>query len=342
MSTETIQSSATVDSTKTYGQSSERGVAIEFFKKVPELSLKDLTDGGEASRENFIEDLYVGLKRFGFIVLKDHPIDADLLDRAYALQEQLFSLPEETKRAYAIEDGSGQRGYTPFGQEHAKNSSYPDLKEFWHIGREASEFPKNLWPEELSEFKPVFTEIYKRLDEVGRLILGALTGPLEVSPDYFDTRTDRGDSILRLLHYPPIPAGVDPNCVRAAPHEDINLITLLVSASASGLEIKPPKGPGADLVEWLPIECDPGSIIVDSGDMLARLTNDVIPATTHRVVNPKGANTSRYSMPFFMHPNSDVLLSCLESCRHQGAKYPDITAGEFLSERLREIGLKKK
>ena len=177
--------------------------------------------------------------------------------------------------------------------------------------------------------------MFKALDDTGRILLRSLTGPLEIAPDYFDAMTNCGSSLLRLLHYPPIPEGADPHCVRAAAHEDINLITLLVSASSSGLELLTREG------KWLAIETSPENIIVDSGDMLARITNDVIPATTHRVVNPKGANKSRYSMPFFMHPNPDAVLTCLPSCLGEGAKYKDILAEDFLTERLRDIGLAK-
>lgn len=311
------------------------------MEQVPELSLKKYTDGGRDDRRSFIDDLFVGLKRYGFIILKDHPIDVSLLRKAYALSEQLFQLPEKTKDGYRGPE-AGQRGYTPFGREHAKNSQFPDLKEFWHVGRELtanhklkSFFADNIWPKELPEFEPAMKNIFQALDDTGRIMLEALTIPLDVDRDYFARMTDTGSSVLRLLYYPPIPEGVDPNCVRAAAHEDINLITLLVSASSSGLELLSREG------EWLPIETGPENIIVDSGDMLARITNDVIPATTHRVVNPKGANVSRYSMPFFMHPNPDAMLSCIPSCRGEKAKYPDILANDFLFERLREIGLTK-
>jgi isopenicillin N synthase-like dioxygenase len=216
------------------------------------------------------------------------------------------------------------------------------LKEFWHVGRELSEahrlksfFPENIWPNEVTEFESVFKQMFQALDDTGRIMLQALTGPLVVDKDYFTGMTDTGSSILRLLHYPPIPDGVDKSCVRAAAHEDINLITLLVSASSSGLELLTREG------DWLAVDAAPDTIIVDSGDMLARITNDIIPATTHRVVNPDGPNTHRYSMPFFMHPNPDALLSCIPSCRGGAAKYNDVLANDFLYERLREIGLTK-
>lgn len=311
-------------------------------EQVTELSLSDYTHGSPATKKQFVDDLFLSMKHCGFIILRDHPIDEDLLAHAYDLSERLFNLPETKKMSYVSTAGAGQRGYTPFGKEHAKDSPYPDLKEFWHVGRDwddqsrfAKDFPPNIWPTELTEFKPIFKRIYDSLDGVGRIILRALAPSLDVAPDYFDKIVNQGNSILRLLHYPPIPVGADPNCVRAAAHEDINLITILVSASASGLELKTREG------KWLPIETKANNLILDSGDMLARITNDLIPATTHRVVNPKGPNTHRYSMPFFMHPNPDAMLTCIKSCIGSGAKYPDINAEDFLRERLREIGLLK-
>lgn len=322
--------------------------------KVPELSLKAYTDGEPTDRKLFIDQLFQGLKEYGFIILKDHPVQPELLKKAYALSEKLFALDEKTKLSLVGGTG-GQRGYTAFGKEHAKNSKFPDLKEFWHVGRELPEshrlkefFPNNVWPTAdaangLQEFKSTFSSLFQALDDTGRIMLEALTIPLDVPKDYFSKMTDAGSSILRLLHYPPIAEGADPNCIRAAAHEDINLITLLVSAQGSGLELLTREG------EWIPVETSPENIIVDSGDMIARITNDVIPATTHRVVNPKGPNRSRYSMPFFMHPNPDAELKCIPSCRNLGSgagqpngeKYPPILANDFLMERLREIGLTK-
>ncbi|HMN67198.1 MAG TPA: 2-oxoglutarate and iron-dependent oxygenase domain-containing protein [Bdellovibrionales bacterium] len=312
------------------------------MSKVPELSLHAYTHGLPREKSAFIDALFAGLRQYGFVILKDHPVDVSLLRQAYALSEKLFALPDHTKRAYVSPAGGGVRGYTPFGTEHAKNSKLPDLKEFWHVGRELprghrleSFFAPNIWPAELPEFRPVFERLYSALDNSGRLMLEALTVPLEVDRDYFTRMTDLGSSVLRLLHYPPIPPGVEPGAVRAAAHEDINLITFLVSASSSGLELLTRQG------EWLKVETSPENIIVDSGDMLARITNEVLPATTHRVVNPAGPNVSRYSMPFFMHPNPDARLECLPSCRGDGEKYPPILANDFLLERLRAIGLTK-
>jgi isopenicillin N synthase-like dioxygenase len=308
-------------------------------QRVPELSLADYTHGGAAKREEFRVELVRGLQRYGFIILRDHPVSMQLLDEAYRLSTALFAQPEETKQRYV----GGPRGYVPFRTERAKNRSVPDLKEFWQIGPERSDGKSrgvteapNIWPAQPPGFKQTFLELFGALQDTGRIILEALAPGLSLPQNFFAPLIDDSNSVLRLLHYPPVPADADPDSVRAAAHEDINLLTLLVAAQGSGLELLDRDG------RWLPVETARNNLIVDSGDMLARLTNDVIPATTHRVVNPQGPNVSRYSMPFFMHPNNDVLLSCLPACIGTGAKYPDITAGAFLEQRLQEIGLLKK
>lgn len=310
------------------------------LRQVPTLSLHSYTRGSLADQGQFIDQLYSGIKDYGFIVLKDHDVSQELLEEAYGLLQQFYSLPLDAKMNYAGVSG-GQRGYTPFGKEHAKDSPVMDLKEFWHVGREvapdhrfARYYPCNVWPTELPRFRAVFSELYTALSEAGRIMLQALTGPLEVSPTYFDDMVEDGNSILRLLHYPPIPVDADPRCLRAAPHEDINLITILPAATATGLQLKDRDG------SWLNVDGKPGELIVDAGDMLSRAANDVIPSTTHQVVNSAGS-ASRYSMPFFMHPHPEANLSCIPSCRGTGAKYADITAYDFLMQRLREIGLLK-
>lgn len=316
-------------------------------QQVPVLSLSSYTGSNgqppvKTEKDLFVSQLFEGLKKYGFVILKDHPIKTELLRRAYSQIEKLFNMTEAQKESYYDRSEGGQRGYTPFGKEHAKDSKFPDLKEFWHVGRDLpndhelkSYFADNVWPKEVEGFKDTFQSLFKALDDTGRIMLEALTIPLDVPKTYFSDMTMAGSSILRLLHYPPIHPDADPNCIRAAAHEDINLITLLVSAQGSGLELLTREG------EWIPVETSPENIIVDSGDMLARITNEVLPATTHRVVNPKGANKSRYSMPFFMHPNPTAMLKCIPSCRGEGEKYPPIMANDFLMERLREIGLKK-
>lgn len=311
-------------------------------RQVPTLSLKSYTEGEKADQIKFIDQLYTGIKDYGFIVLKDHDVDQELFSEAYEILEQFYKLPTEEKMKYAGVSG-GQRGYTPFGKEHAKDSPVMDLKEFWHVGREvaathkfAKYYPNNVWPSEIPRFKTVFSELYKSLDEAGRAMLQALTFPLEVPQNYFDYMVEDGNSILRLLHYPPIPEGTDPRCLRAAPHEDINLITILPAATTSGLQLKDRDG------TWLDVDGRPGELIVDAGDMLSRATNEVIPSTTHQVINnPEAGSKSRYSMPFFMHPHPEAILSCIPSCKGNGAKYPDISSHDFLMQRLREIGLLK-
>ncbi len=300
--------------------------------RVPELSVADFLGPDPARRERFAAGLFAGLQAYGFVVLRDHAVALDLLQRAYALAEALFARPDEEKRRYA----AGLRGYTPFGVEHAKDSRHPDLKEFWQIGREPSPqadepFPPNVWPEEPQDFKPVFQALYAALDDTGRVLLEALTGGLGLASGWFDDKVRYGTSILRVLHYPPVAPDTPAGAVRSAAHEDINFLTVMVPARGAGLEILRRDG------TWLPIEADPGALIVNAGDMLARLTNEVIPSTTHRVVNPSGPNVARYSMPFFMHPASKVRLDGLPSCGP--ARFAPITAGEFLDERLKEIGL---
>lgn len=315
----------------------------DTLRKVPTLSLASYTDGSAADKSVFISDLFKGLKEYGFIILKDHNVKAEDIHKSYDLLKKFYSLSSETKKGYISPNAGFQRGYTPFGQEHAKDSPVMDLKEFWHVGRElamghelSSVYPENIWPAEIPEFKDHFIRLYSDLEKAGDIMLEALTMPLEVEKDFFAKMTKDGNSILRLLHYPPIPEGVDPRCVRAAAHEDINFITILPAATSSGLQLKDRDG------QWLDIDSEPDTLIVDVGDMLARLTNDVLPSTTHRVINPQdGKNETRYSMPFFMHPHPQAMLSCLPSCKGTGAKYPDITGQDFLMQRLREIGLIK-
>lgn len=300
---------------------------------ITHLDLQDFTGADPARRNAFVLSLMTGLKRYGFITLSGHGVDPQLLRQSYAVSAEFFAMPEAEKRRYA----GALRGYTPFGTEHAKDHAAPDLKEFWQIGHEAGEAasasPENVWPDHPARFRETFETLFNRLFETGRQLLGAIALGLELEEDYFDTRIRNGTSLLRLLHYPPVPEGVDPACIRAAAHEDINLITLLVAAEGSGLELLDHDG------NWLAVENVADHLVIDTGDMMARLTNGVLPATTHRVVNPSGPNVSRYSMPFFVQPRAEVSLACLPSCRDMKTPEPDITAGEFLNQRLKEIGL---
>ncbi|MCB0421669.1 MAG: isopenicillin N synthase family oxygenase [Bdellovibrionales bacterium] len=309
--------------------------------QIKELSFRKYLEGSATEKNEFTKELFSGLKECGFVILKDHDVSEELLDEAYEKSRQFFSLSTKIKESYLCPEGGGQRGYTPFGTEHAKDADVHDLKEFWHVGQllepghpKYEGYAKNLWPKEVPYFQQTFSALFKTLENVGQTMLQALTPALDLPQRYFTDLTNDSNSILRLLHYPPIPEGTDPRCVRAAAHEDINLITILVAASTSGLELLDRQG------QWVPVETARHNLIVDAGDMLSRITNEVIPSTTHRVVNPNdGENSSRYSMPFFMHPHPDAMLTCIESCRGDGAKYPDITSQEFLNQRLREIGL---
>lgn len=316
---------------------------MDAIRKVPELSLMSFLNGTNTDKVRFVDNLFTGLKDYGFIVLEDHPVDHKLTAKAYNLIHEFFQLPEETKRKYVCKEGGGQRGYTAFGVEHAKNSQYPDLKEFWHVGRDLivnqdrlKYFPENIWPTEVKEFKETFLGLYNALDTTSVVIMDALGMALDVPQSYFRNMLEDGNSIMRPIHYPPLDARAPKNSVRAAAHEDINLITVMVGATSSGLELLDRDG------KWLPVQMNEKQLVVDSGDMLSRLTNDVLPATTHRVVNPDDASGNRYSMPFFVHPNPDTVLSCIPSCRGSGEKYEPINSHEWLMIRLKEIGLLKK
>jgi isopenicillin N synthase-like dioxygenase len=297
---------------------------------VPELSLADHMGGDSQDREAFSTALMHGLQRFGFIILRDHPVSFTLLDEAYHLSARFFEQEDSAKRRHAF----GTRGYTPFRTEHAKNQTEPDLKEFWQSGPESASLePANVWPDRPLGFKDTVRCLFDALQETGRIILEALERPLGLASGFFESRMRDRNSVLRLLHYPPVAVNARAGGTRSAAHEDVNLITLLPAPQESGLELLDRDG------QWIAVNTARHNLIVDSGDMMARLTNDVIPATTHRVVNPLTDNRSRYSLPFFMHPDSDVTLSCLPSCIGSGAKYADIRAGTFLQQRLRDIGL---
>lgn len=298
----------------------------------------------DTDRASFVAELGDAYREWGFCGIRGHGIPAELIDGAYDAFRRFFALPEEVKRKYHVPGGGGARGYTPFMVETAKDSRYPDLKEFWHIGREiprdskyADVMPPNLWPEEVPEFRTYGWALYEALDALGRRVLRALALHLGLPEDWFEDKVDQGNSILRPIHYPPITSPEVPN-VRAGAHEDINFITLLVGASAAGLEVLSRKG------EWVPFTADGDTIVVNIGDMLQRLTNHVFPSTTHRVVNPPGdlARQPRYSVPFFLHPNPDFLIDVLPSCvdAEHPNRYPEpITAHGYLLERLREIRL---
>lgn len=288
--------------------------------------------------------------RYGFAVVTDHGLPPELVERAWALTQSLFEQGDDMKRRGYNPEIGGARGYTPFGTEVAKGAAYRDLKEFWHVGRTlpeghslSSSMPRNIWPEDMPEFEQVFSMLYKEFDRVGARILSYIARYLGLDPDWFNAGIHDGNSVLRLLHYPPLvstAAASTEGAIRAGAHEDINLITLLLGAEEAGLEILRPDG------EWMSVSPPPGGLAVNVGDMLQRLTNHMLPSTTHRVVNPAGerAKHSRYSMPYFLHLRSDFPIKTLPACI--SADNPDaypvpILADDYLKERLIEIGLLK-
>jgi len=298
----------------------------------------------DRDREAFVAELGAAYREWGFAGIRGHGIPQSLIDAAYDAFKRFFALPTEVKLQYHLKGSGGARGYTPFGIETAKDSKYPDLKEFWHIGREiprdsrfAEVMPPNVWPAEVDGFREHGYALYQALDQLGSRVLCALALHIGLPEDFFADKTNVGNSILRPIHYPPITTPDVPN-VRAGAHEDINFITLLVGASAAGLEVLSRKG------EWVPFTAEADTIVVNIGDMLQRLTNHVYPSTTHRVVNPPGeaARQPRYSVPFFLHPNPDVSLAVLPSCASPDnpSRYPTpISSHEYLLQRLREIKL---
>ncbi|WP_375397972.1 isopenicillin N synthase family dioxygenase [uncultured Sphingomonas sp.] len=312
----------------------------------PALQVPTLSLAGEAADPAAFAAAFGGsFERFGFAVIADHGIPPALIRRAWSMTEAFFVLPVDEKQGYFDPAAGGQRGYTPFKTEIAKNASHVDLKEFWHVGRAlpaghpaAATMMPNVWPARPADFREALTDLYDAFDRTGGRLLSAIARHLKLSPDYFETMVDHGNSILRLLHYPPIPE--DAEGVRAGAHEDINLITLLLGAEEAGLELLDRDG------RWLAIRPPEGALVVNVGDMLQRLTNHVLPSTTHRVINPppERRGFSRYSMPFFLHPNPDFLIKTLPGCISAGNpnRYPvPITAHDYLHERLVEIGLVK-
>jgi len=284
-------------------------------------------------------------RHYGFAMVRDHGIDRELIERGWELSKEFFALPEPEKRSYYRPDLFGARGYTPFGTEIAKDALVHDLKEFWHVGRDlppghelSDSMPENLWPQRPSRFRDTFSLLFAEFDRVGANLLRHIATGLGLAEDWFDKAAGDGNSVLRLLHYPPL-GGDTGGAIRAGAHEDINLITLLLGAEEAGLELLGKVG------QWLEVSPPPGALVINIGDMLQRLTNHVLPSTTHRVRNPVGdrARHSRYSMPFFVHLRSDFMIRTLPGCisAENPDRYPEpLSADDFLQERLREIGLK--
>lgn len=322
-----------------------------LFDEIPSLDLADFTTGTPEKKAAFVQKLGEAYQNIGFVAIKNHGLSKDLQDRLYASIAAFFALPDTTKSQYEKPEIGFQRGYTGKGKEHAKGRNTGDLKEFYHVGQDLafipdsdpikSEYPENIWPTEVSQLKEDALEAYQTLENAGRQILRAIALNLGVEEDYFEAKVAHGNSILRQIHYFPIenPDEVPADAVRAAEHGDINLITLLMGASADGLQVRRRDG------KWIPITALPDQLVVNVGDMLERLTNKKLKSTIHRVVNPprEKMNTSRFSIPFFMHPRSEMDLTCLPSCVTEAhpKQFPDSTAGAFLEERLRELGLRK-
>ena len=315
------------------------------FKNIPSVDLADFTEGNKETKAAFVKELGKAYEEIGFVAVKNHGLSDTLCAELYAQVKGFFTLSKEEKEAYEIKGLAGQRGYVSFGKEHAKNKNEGDLKEFWHFGQTVEdndpikeEYPDNVQVNELPKFNAVGREVYQKLEATGREMLRAIALHLNLDENYFDAKIHNGNSILRPIHYPPI-THEPKDAVRAAEHEDINLITLLMGASADGLQVLNKSG------EWISVTALPDQIVVNVGDMLQRLTNNKLKSTTHRVVNPPREKwgTSRYSIPFFLHPRSEVSLNCLPSCISESnpKNFSDITAGEYLEQRIIELGLKK-
>jgi isopenicillin N synthase-like dioxygenase len=324
-------------------------MTTSLYEQIPSLDLADFYGDDKEKKTQFVADLGMAYHNIGFVAIRNHFLTDNLSARLYESIKDFFALEDGVKQKYEIPGLAGQRGYIGKGKEHAKGRNTGDLKEFYHIGQTVddddpikAEYPENIWPTEVPELKEVGMEVYRRLEETGVLILRAIALYLQLPENYFDAKVKAGNSILRPIHYYPIinPDQVPADAVRAAEHGDINLITLLMGASADGLQVLRHDG------VWISITALPNQLVVNVGDMLERLTNRKLKSTIHRVVNPPRDQMKkpRYSIPFFMHPRSEMSLAALPSCVDEFNKkhWDDISAGEFLNQRLAEIGLKKK
>jgi len=315
------------------------------MKNIPSVDLNKFLSEDQELKLSFVNEIGSAYEEIGFVSLKNHFLDDDLMEALYTQVKAFFDLPIEVKRKYEREELAGQRGYVSFGKEHAKGRTKGDLKEFWHFGQEpdedanlSEEYPENVIVSELPQFNEVGMRAYKALEKTGIYVLRALALYIGKEETYFDHWARNGNSILRPIHYPPITEEPD-GAVRAGAHGDINLITLLMGASTGGLQVKRKDG------EWIDAIPDEGDLVINVGDMLERHTNNKLRSTIHRVVNPPRDqwDKPRYSIPFFMHPRSEMKLDCLPECVSEDnpKQYDDITAGEFLTQRLEEIGLIK-
>ncbi len=317
------------------------------MQKIPSVDLRDFLSDDPTRKQKFVNEIGKAYEDIGFVALKGHFLDDKLVENLYAEVRNFFSLPVETKEKYEIPGIGGQRGYVSFGKEHAKGRSAGDLKEFWHFGqyvsegsKYAGEYPDNVTVSELPNFNSTGKEAYKMIEKTGVYVLRALALHLSLDEFYFDKYITDGNSILRPIHYPPITDEPKDGAVRAAAHGDINLITLLMGAQGKGLQVQNHEG------QWIDAIAEPDEMVINVGDMLARHTNNKLKSTIHQVVNPPRElwGTSRFSIPFFMHPVSDMNLDCLPECidENNPKSFEDITAGDFLHERLVELGLIKK
>lgn len=315
------------------------------MNKIPSVNLQDFLSEDSQTKQKFINDIGIAYEDIGFVALKGHFLDDRLVENLYKEVKNFFDLPLEVKRKYEIPGIGGQRGYVSFGKESAKGKKEGDLKEFWHFGQYVEDNPeletgyhKNVIVDELTAFNVIGKEAYKMLEKTAKYVLRALALHLQLEETYFDEYIHNGNSILRPIHYPPI-KNEPKNAVRAAAHGDINLITLLMGAQGRGLQVQNHNG------EWLDAIAEPNELMINVGDMLSRHTNNKLKSTIHRVVNPPRElwGTSRYSIPFFMHPVNSMKLNVLESCidDEHPKQFDDITADEFLNERLMELGLIK-
>lgn len=316
------------------------------MNSIPSVNLEDFTSNDPIRKQAFVDAIGKAYEDIGFVALKGHFLEDDLVDNLYKEVKSFFNLPLEIKQKYEIPGIGGQRGYVSFGKESAKGKKEGDLKEFWHFGQYVedddalkAEYPDNVIVEELPEFNKIGKETYKMLEKTAKYVLRALALHLGLEETYFDKYILNGNSILRPIHYPPI-TEEPKEAVRAAAHGDINLITLLMGAQGRGLQVQNHKG------EWIDAIAEPDELMINVGDMLSRHTNNKLKSTIHRVINPQKElwGTSRYSIPFFMHPISSMKLNVLEGCVDENnlKQFDDITAGEFLNERLIELGLIKK
>ncbi len=312
------------------------------MNSVPSVDLNDFLSEDPTKKQKFVSEIGDAFEQIGFVALKGHFLDDELKDELYTVVKSFFSLDEETKKQYEIEGGGGQRGYTSFGKETAKGETRADLKEFWHFGQindPKGEYPENIKVSEISNFNSCGEKVFDRLEQTAKEVLRALALHLNIDEFYFDDWVIGGNSILRALHYPPV-REEQKKSIRAAAHGDINLITLLMGAHGKGLQVKNNKD------EWIDAIAEKDELMINVGDMLSRLTNNKLKSTIHRVVNPNAqiVNKSRYSIPFFMHPKLHMPLNCLENCVDDSnpKQFEDCTAGEFLTERLIELGLIKK